>query len=147
MSCLKQLNHYFHSKNGGWSMTVIQISAISIVAVLLGIQFKNVKSEYATLIIISASLIIFGIGISKISQVISIINQICVEYGFSAEYIGVLIKIVGISYICEFASDICKDNGFNALSSQVQIFSKVFVLILGVPVFMKLLDTINYFIL
>lgn len=128
-------------------MTIIQISAISIVAVLLGVQFKNIKSEYATLIMVSASLIILGIGISKISQVISIINQICSEYGFSAEYIGVLIKIVGITYISEFASDICKDNGFNALASQVQIFGKVFVLILGIPVFMKLLDTINYFIL
>ncbi|MBQ3544066.1 MAG: stage III sporulation protein AD [Lachnospiraceae bacterium] len=128
-------------------MTIIQISVISIIAVLLGIQFKTVKSEYTTLIIISASLIILGIGISKISQVVNIINKICGQYGFSAEYISVLIKIVGITYICEFASDICKDNGFNALASQVQIFGKVFVLILGIPVFMKLLDTINYFIL
>lgn len=128
-------------------MTIIQISVISIIAVLLGIQFKTVKTEYTTLIIISASLIILGIGISKISQVVNIINQICGQYGFSAEYISILIKIVGITYICEFASDICKDNGFNALASQVQIFGKVFVLILGIPVFMKLLDTINYFIL
>lgn len=128
-------------------MTIIQVSAISIVAVLLGLQFKSVKSEYTTLIVVSASFIILSIGISKISQIVSIINQICSEYGFSSEYIGVLIKIVGITYICEFASDICKDNGFNALASQVQIFGKVFVLILGTPVFMKLLDTINYFIL
>lgn len=128
-------------------MTIIQISVISIIAVLLGIQFKTVKSEYTTLIIISASLIILGIGISKISQVVNIINKICGQYGFSTEYISVLIKIVGITYICEFASDICKDNGFYALASQVQIFGKVFVLIIGIPVFMKLLDTINYFIL
>lgn len=128
-------------------MTIIQVSAISIVAVLLGLQFKSVKSEYTTLIVVSASFIILSIGISKISQIVSIINQICSEYGFSSEYIGVLIKIVGITCICEFASDICKDNGFNALASQVQIFGKVFVLILGTPVFMKLLDTINYFIL
>lgn len=128
-------------------MTIIQVSVISIVAVLLGVQFKTVKSEYTTLIIISASLIIFGICISEISQVVSIINQICSEYNFSSEYIGILIKIVGITYICEFASDICKDNGFNALSSLVQVFAKIFVLILGIPVFMKLLDTINYFIL
>ena len=128
-------------------MTIIQISAISIIAVLLAIQFKTVKSEYAVLIVVCASLIIFGIGISKISQVINIINQICIEYGFSAEYIGILLKIVGITYICEFSSDICKDNGFTTLSNQIQIFGKVFVLILGIPVFMQLLDTINYFIL
>lgn len=124
-------------------MSILQISAISIVAILLAVQFKNVKNEYVILIMIAASLIIFGIGISKISQIINIVDQICNEYGFSKEYIELLIKIVGITYICEFSSDICKDNGFATLSNQIQIFGKLSVLILGIPVFMQLLDTIS----
>lgn len=124
-------------------MNILQISSISIIAVLLAIQFKNVKNEYVILIMIAAALIIFSVCISKIAQVINVIDKISSEYGFSKEYIELLIKIVGITYLCEFSSDICKDNGFVTLSNQIHIFGKLSVLILGIPVFVQLLDVIS----
>ena len=37
----------------------------------------------------------------------------------------VIVKIVGISYISEFASDICRDSGYAAIGNQIQIFGKL----------------------
>jgi stage III sporulation protein AD len=54
----------------------------------------------------------------------------------------VLIKILGISYICEFSADICKDSGFTAISNQIQIFGKLSILVVSMPIFMNLLNTI-----
>ena len=54
-----------------------------------------------------------------------------------------MIKIVGISYICEFSSDICKDSGMSALGNQIQIFGKLSILVIGMPVFVQLMDTLS----
>ncbi len=124
-------------------MSVIQISVIGIITVLLGIQFKNIKSEYSAIIVIVASLLMFRFGISKISRVIQAVDVIKSGLGAYSKYVGILIKIAGISYICEFTSDICKDNGFSALAGQIQIFGKLSILVTGIPVFLQLIDSIG----
>lgn len=123
-------------------MTIIQIALIGIVCVLIGLQFKAVKGEYATLIMIAAGLFIFGLGISKMGQIFDTIRLLKDKLSISNEYLSVLIKIVGIAYICEFASDICKDSGFRTISNQIQIFGKLSILVVSMPVFMNLLDAI-----
>ncbi|MBQ3666419.1 MAG: stage III sporulation protein AD [Lachnospiraceae bacterium] len=124
-------------------MSIIQISIMGIITVLLSLQFKNTKSEYATLIVLAVSVLIFGFGISKLREIVSVINDIKSEFGVSNGYLEVMVKIVGISYICEFSSDICKDSGMSALGNQIQIFGKLSILVVGMPVFVQLLDTLS----
>ena len=45
--------------------------------------------------------------------------------------------------ICEFSSDICKDSGMSALGNQIQIFGKLSILVIGMPVFVQLMDTLS----
>jgi stage III sporulation protein AD len=123
-------------------MTIIQISLIGIVCVLIALQFKSVKGEYATLIMIVAGVIIFGFGVSKLEQILASIKLLRDKLSVSDEYLSVLIKILGISYICEFSADICKDSGFTAISNQIQIFGKLSILVVSMPIFMNLLNTI-----
>ena len=57
----------------------------------------------------------------------------------------ILFKIMGITYICEFASGICKDAGYSAISSQIEIVGKMLVLLSGIPVLIAVIETIkNY---
>lgn len=55
-------------------------------------------------------------------------------------------KIIGITYIAEFASDICKDAGHAAIANQIQIFGKLSVLAVSMPIVLALLETINGFL-
>ena len=49
-------------------------------------------------------------------------------------YVNLLLKLLGITYICEFASNICKDAGYGTLSSHVELFGKVIIMVSGLPV-------------
>lgn len=124
-------------------MSIVQISIIGMVTVLMSLQFKETKSEYATLIMLISSFLIFGFGISKISQIITVIDDIKSEFGVASGYIGIMMKIVGISYICEFSSDICRDSGMSTLANQIQIFGKLSIFVTGIPIFVQLLDSIS----
>lgn len=50
---------------------------------------------------------------------------------------------MGISYIAEFVSDIAKDSGYSALSNQIQIYGKITILVVSVPILESLINCIN----
>lgn len=127
-------------------MSILQISILGIITVIMAVQFKHTKNEYAIMILLAASFLMFGFGISKLGQVLQSIESVKNRFGIAADYMSILIKIVGISYICEFSSDICKDSGFGALANQIQIFGKLSILVVGIPVFMQLFDSISILI-
>ena len=58
-------------------------------------------------------------------------------------YLGTLLKMVGITYIAEFASGICKDAGYSALGVQIEIFGKLSILAVSAPVLLALFETLQ----
>ena len=60
-----------------------------------------------------------------------------------AVYWSVLLKITGITYLSEFAGNICRDAGYQALAGQVELFAKILIMALGIPVVLALLETIE----
>ncbi len=51
--------------------------------------------------------------------------------------------MTGITYIAEFSSGICKDAGYGALGTQIEIFGKLSILAVSLPVILALLDTLQ----
>ena len=72
-------------------------------------------------------------------------NTIISELEQNKSFYKILFKIVGISYICEFTSGICKDAGYSSVAAQVEIMGKMLVFLSGVPVLLSVVETIrNY---
>lgn len=53
-----------------------------------------------------------------------------------------MIKIVGIAYIAEFGSEICKDAGQSAIATKIELAGKVIIAALAFPIIASLLDLI-----
>ena len=53
---------------------------------------------------------------------------------------------LGITYVAEFSAGICKDAGYQTIALQIEIFGKLAVLVLSMPVLMALLNTIKDFL-
>lgn len=125
---------------------MVRIAMLGIVGVLMALQLKSLKSEYAVYLCLGISLLIFA-GVADRLQVIidglmEIQNCLPLEVG----YIQTLLKIIGITYIAEFASDLCKDAGYQTVAGQIQIFGKLSVLTISIPILSALLQTIQTFL-
>ena len=42
--------------------------------------------------------------------------------GDEAVYLGILMKIIAITYIAEFGASICRDSGYSAIGNQVEFW-------------------------
>lgn len=119
------------------------VGVLGIIIVILALQLKNIKSEYSVVIMIAGCVIIFFYSISGIIKVVEILKKIINDTGINDEQIIILLKIMGISYIAEFVSDIAKDSGYSALSNQIQIYGKITILVVSVPILESLINCIN----
>lgn len=127
-------------------MTVITIGIVGIIAVLLAVQFKGVKSEYGTYLAAAAGCFIFFYGVSKLESIMDAMKQLQEFIHINRVYLTTLLKMVGITYIAEFASGICKDAGYGAIGSQIEIFGKLSILAVSMPILLALMETLQGFL-
>lgn len=127
-------------------MTIIQAAALGIIGVVLAVQMKALRPEYSVYIILAAGVIIAFLGISRVEVILDTVRTIGVSIGVKHLYLGTLLKMVGITYIAEFSANICKDAGYSALATQIEMFGKLSILAVSAPVLLALLETIQRFI-
>ncbi|HJB45540.1 MAG TPA: stage III sporulation protein AD [Candidatus Mediterraneibacter surreyensis] len=127
-------------------MTMIQAGIIGVVGAVLAIQLKAGKSEYGIYICVATGVILFAMIIDRLAVFINTLEQITSYIDLDSGYLSTMFKMIGITYIAEFSSGICKDAGYQTLAGQIEIFGKLTILILGLPVLLALLQTIQEFL-
>lgn len=127
-------------------MTIIQAAVLGITAVTLAVQLKPLRQEYSVYLILAAGLVIGFLSISRLELILDTVRAIGSQIRVKNIYLGTLLKMVGITYIAEFASGICRDAGFSALGTQVEMFGKLSILAVSAPVLQALLETLQVFL-
>ena len=127
-------------------MSVLTIGILGIAGALLAVELKGLKGEYGIYLVAAVGLVIFFYGITKLKTVIETIRQVQSYIRLNRMYLEVLLKMIGITYIAEFSSGICKDAGYGSLGSQIEIFGKLSVLAVSMPILLALLDTVQQYL-
>lgn len=126
--------------------SIVNIAIIGIAVTLLGILFKKNREEFGILISIAGCFLIFALGISRLEIIIDAVNKIQEYISINQTYLSILIKIIGITFISEISSSICKDCNYNAIASQIELVGKLTILATGMPILLALLETIGEFL-
>ena len=127
-------------------MTVIAMAAVGITAVMLAVQFKALKGEYGIYLTAAACLFIFSYGIRRMDTILEGLRRIQEYIKIDQVYLTSLIKMIGIAYVAEFSSGICRDPGYSAIGTQIEIFGKLSILAVSMPIILALLETLEGFL-
>ena len=126
-------------------MNMIQVALLGVIGVLFAIQLKQEKSDVAICICIVISLLIFIEIATDLGTIVDTIREIEGYINIESSYIVTLIKMLGITYLAEFSSGICKDAGYHSISSQIEMFGKITIVVLSLPILLALLRTLQEF--
>lgn len=127
-------------------MNMIQIGVLGVAGILFAVQLKQQKAEVAVFLCIGISLLIFFNIMDSLEVLVDTIREIGGYIQIEGSYITTLIKMLGITYIAEFAAGICKDAGYQAIAVQIEMFGKLTILVLSLPILLALLRTIQEFL-
>jgi len=127
-------------------MDIMTIAGLGIITVVLAIQLKSIKPEYGIYLSVAGVLLIFFYSIGKLTGILDFLDKIRSYIQVNEMYVGILLKIIGITYIAEFAGNVCKDAGYSAIGNQIEIFGKLMVLAVSMPILLALLETLDGFL-
>lgn len=124
------------------TMDILKISALGIVTAVLVITVKRTHPEMALQLSIIAGLILFLFSIDYLREVVDFIRDFSERFAFAYQSILLVIKIIGIAYICEFTIQILKDAGESAIASKVELAAKLVVIVVSLPLLTTFLDLV-----
>ena len=127
-------------------MNIMQIGIVGVLGALLAVQFKSEKAEYGIYVSAAVGILLFACIVDRLSIFIQTVQSIQRYINIEAGYISAMLKMIGISYIAEFCSCICKDAGHQTIAMQIEIFCKLTILAIGMPILLTLLETIQGFL-
>lgn len=123
-------------------MDIIKIIGIAFLALIIIIILKQYKPEFVIYVSILAGAIILFMNIDKLSGIINLLENLANKTQVNGQFLSILIKITGISFLTEFAVSICKDSGETAIANKVDLGGKVIIIAISIPIISSLLETV-----
>ncbi len=124
-------------------MDMVKIGLVGIVGVLFAVSIKSYKAEYGIYVAVAVCLIILEYIIRYFMTVLTGMEQIRGYLNENYQFLALLLKAVGATYACEFCAGICKDAGYGGVAGQVEMLGKLYILTVGMPVLLTLMENIQ----
>ena len=127
-------------------MEIVKICVAAIAAVFLISVLKPVKKEFAIAVSIICGVFIFSVVFSYLSSAVGTVKSIFSYFNADGAMTVIILKVIGVAYICEFVSSVCKDAGESAVASKVEAGGKIIIVYLALPIITSLLDLLANFL-
>ncbi len=121
---------------------VIKISAFAILGVMAALTIKREKPGYGFLMGLALGFMVLGICIKRILRVSELFYELMEGLGTGSQQLEILVKVLGITYVCELSAGICRDEGYGFLASQLETLGKLSVMLSGMTILTALMEQI-----
>lgn len=121
---------------------VMKLVGIAIISTILCMVIKKDRPEMAMFIGVLTGIMILLSVTYKLNFIIDSINDLAHKANIPTMYISLIIKIIGIAYLMEFAIQICKDCGEGNIASKLEFGGKIIVMTMSFPILVSIIDMI-----
>ena len=115
-------------------MLLAKIIFIAVITLILGITLSKFNSEFKVYITVIFGIVVIFMLFSELKLYLEEIVDLFVRYDIKTEYFSTILKIVGIAYVCDFISLLCKDLDYESVGKKVEIAGKLIILIYSVDI-------------
>lgn len=120
----------------------MQLIGISLFSTVLCMIIKKDRPEVAMFIGILTGIIIFLSVIFKLNFIIDGIEDLANRANIPSMYITLIIKLIGIAYLMEFAIQLCKDSGESSIASKLEFGGKIIVMTMSFPILLSIIEMV-----
>ena len=122
-----------------------KIAGVAAVGVLGYALLKACKPEYAVVSEAAAAAALFWIVSGELENLTSFFADALGAAGAEISFAGILLKVLGVALITQFAADAARDNAQQALAQGIEFAGKVLILSFALPVLKAVLQMISEF--
>ena len=120
----------------------MKLVGLALISTILCLIIKKDRPEMAMFIGILTGIMILLTVTYKFNFIIESINELANKANIPTMYISLIIKLIGIAYLMEFAIQICKDCGEGNIAAKLEFGGKIIVMTMSFPILISIVDMI-----
>ncbi|MEA4970467.1 MAG: SpoIIIAC/SpoIIIAD family protein [Candidatus Pelethousia sp.] len=124
-------------------MTAFKLAGIALLAVSAAVVLRAYRPEMALQLSVAACLFLLAYALSDIAAIRAAVDGVAGRFGLGAEQLKLVFKVIGISYVVQFAAEACRDAGESAIASKVELAGRVLIVAAALPALMAVLSLLS----
>lgn len=124
------------------NMEMLQVIGISLIGAFFAMILKEQKPNLSFLLVVFIGSSIFLFLVDKITNIVQMVEKLAISSNVNMLYFATILKVIGIAYIAEFASQITKDAGQAAISSKIEFAGKIMILTMAIPILTAIIESV-----
>ena len=122
---------------------IFSFTAIVLIIAVVAVYLKDSGFPSISLLVaLCGGILILLKIIPYLLELFQTIRSVADTAGIRTDYLGLVIKVVCIAYIGEFASQICRDVGEGSLADKMDLATKAIIMVMAVPLLQTILITV-----
>lgn len=124
-------------------MSVVNVVGFSVVCTCILVLLRKYATEFAIPVSVLSCVIILVVCAYLVNELFDQFNQTLADAKINAENFKLIFKALGICYITQLGKDVCVDAGETALGEKVDLFGKIIIVSLSVPLILEIIELIK----
>lgn len=120
-------------------MDTVKICVFGIMCAIICVLVKHYRSEFSMPAKLGSIILIFGIVITMLSPVFTYLKEF-MGNTLSSEYSAIIIKALGIGYLTQISSELCRESGEGTIATGIETVGKIELIILSFPLISKIIS-------
>ena len=125
---------------------MVKIGLIGIAAIFLAVPLRKEKGEFSMLIVLLAGMLVFVYALARMQTILAFLKELIDRLPTDEAYLTPLFKMLGITYVADFAANFSRESGYSSLAGQMELFAKLSIIALSIPELMYLVDVLENFL-
>ena len=123
-------------------MELLKIVGVAVSAALLCAALRPTRPEMAVVTGLAAGIVLLLMMSGSLGAVIDSLARIADDAGVSMAHFGVVLRVIGMAYLSEFAVSACKDAQETALAAKVEMAGRLAMVVLSLPLLVAVFDAV-----
>lgn len=125
---------------------MIQIIGVGLVTAIAAILLRSTKPELSFAVTVAGCVIILIFSLDILWSTFGIFEQIGEQTGIDNALIRIVLKIIAIGYLVEFAAGVVEDFGSKSVADKLVFAGKVIIFTVSVPIVQTLVSLVGSFL-
>lgn len=119
---------------------MLRTALLGILTIMVAMAMRQGKAEFSTFVSFTGSILIAWIALQLLDGIVGSFERLERLLSIDMEYIALLMKMIGVTYLSEFSSSLCRDAGYSAVAGQIELVGKLTILTIGMPIVLALFE-------
>ncbi len=120
----------------------LRVAGFALAAALLAMTVRTTRKEAGAAVALAAGLMLFFAAITQLTTVAQALRTLSERAGLGDGTLKLLMKMLGIAYVTEFAVQACKDVGEEGIAAKASLCGKLMLVGLTLPMLLEIADLV-----